>query len=306
MEGIRPSIKEYILSKVSKDRVFFDEPMSKHTTFRVGGKADALVKIASEDELSDLIRYFGIVQAPYFVIGNGSNLLVSDKGYRGVVLEISDAYNDIQINGNDICVSSGALMSTIAKKALECELTGLEFASGIPGTIGGGVTMNAGAYDGELKDVVTSVTIIGQDGEKLTLDNKMMEFGYRHSVIKDRPFVVTRVCMSLTKSDKDKIKEKMDDFNQRRRKKQPLSYPSAGSTFKRPEGYFAGKLIMDAGLRGYTLGGAQVSELHCGFIINKGNATASDVYELICEVREKVYARFGVHLEPEVIFLGEF
>lgn len=166
--------------------------------------------------------------------------------------------------------------------------------------------MNAGAYDGELKDIITSVTVISKDGEELCISNSEMRFSYRHSILKERPFIVTEVCISLSKGDSNEIKAKMDELNQKRRDKQPLEYPSAGSTFKRPEGYFAGKLIMEAGLRGYTIGGAQVSEKHCGFVVNKGNATASDVYELICEVREKVYQRFLVKLEPEVIFLGEF
>lgn len=197
-------------------------------------------------------------------------------------------------------------MSQIARAALENSLTGFEFASGIPGTIGGGVVMNAGAYDGELKDVVTAVTVCDPDGEVYTLDNRDMEFGYRTSAIKKRPFTVLEVTLQLKSGNADEIRSKMSELNERRRDKQPLEYPSAGSTFKRPEGYFAGKLIMDAGLRGFSIGGAAVSDKHCGFVINKGSATAADVYEVIIEVQEKVKEKFDVMLEPEVIFLGTF
>lgn len=306
MSGISPLVYEQIVSLTSSDRVFLNEPMDKHTTFRVGGEADLLIKISNKDELKALIRYLNLIEANYFILGNGSNLLVSDRGYRGIIIELSDKFNDIRVEGDNIYASAGALMSSIARVAYENSLTGMEFASGIPGTIGGGACMNAGAYDGELKDIITSVTVINKDGEELCISNSEMRFSYRHSILKERPFIVTEVCISLSKGDSNEIKAKMDELNQKRRDKQPLEYPSAGSTFKRPEGYFAGKLIMEAGLRGYTIGGAQVSEKHCGFVVNKGNATASDVYELICEVREKVYQRFLVKLEPEVIFLGEF
>lgn len=306
MAGIKPSVYEYIVSVTDQSRCLLDEPMKKHSTFRVGGEADLLVKIASSSELSTVIKYLNQIQLPYFIKGNGSNILVSDKGYRGVILEISDMMNDISVDGTTITAKAGALMSSIAHVALEHGLGGMEFAAGIPGTIGGGVTMNAGAYDGELKDIVTSVKVLTSEGDEVTLSREMMNFGYRTSVIKNRPFVVTEVSISLSNKDRSEIKDRMDELGALRRSKQPLEFPSGGSTFKRPEGYYAGKLIMDTGLRGYSIGGAQVSEKHCGFVINKGNAKAADIYELIEEVSEKVYAKFGVKLETEIIILGDF
>lgn len=301
---LRRVVQEYITSKISPEQVFIDEPMKNHTTFKVGGEADALIRIKAPEELVTLVSYFDKVEQPYFIKGNGSNILVSDKGYRGVILEIADGFNDIRVGGDTITAQAGALMGSIARVAMENGLTGMEFASGIPGTIGGGVVMNAGAYDGELKDVVSSVTVMNNAGERITLNNDNMKFGYRYSVVKDRPFVVLSVTIKLKKGDKDTIKNTMDDLNRRRREKQPLEFPSAGSTFKRPEGYFAGKLIMEAGLRGYSLGGAAVSNKHCGFVINTGTACAADIYELIIEIQERVYSRFRVRLEPEIIFLG--
>ncbi|MCQ2498059.1 MAG: UDP-N-acetylmuramate dehydrogenase [Lachnospiraceae bacterium] len=283
-----------------------NEPMSRHTTFRVGGEAGMLLQVSTPQQLKVMIPLLNEQKIPYFIKGNGSNLLVGDKGYDGIILEIGKEFGNIEVKGNLIVAGAGALMSSIAQEALKNSLTGFEFASGIPGTIGGGITMNAGAYDGELKDIVTKVEVINSDGEVISLSNEEMNFGYRTSIIKQKPLIVTSVTLSLNNGDSEKIKARMDELAAKRREKQPLEYPSAGSTFKRPEGYFAGKLIMDAGLRGYTVGGAQVSEKHCGFVINKGNATAEDVYELICDVQDKVKARFGVVLEPEVIFLGVF
>ena len=306
MSNINSSIYEFIISKVPANQVYIDEPMSKHTTFKVGGNADIFVKISDTDQLRELIKCFKRASIPFFIKGNGSNILVSDRGYQGVVLEIAELFNEITIEGTTVKVSSGALMSTVSKKVMEAGLKGMEFASGIPGTIGGGVVMNAGAYGGELKDIVTEVYVLNEDGEILRLDNKAMEFGYRSSVIKNRSLVVLSVSLSLVRGDIAQIKATMDDLTQKRVSKQPLEYPSAGSTFKRPDGYFAGKLIMDTGLRGYTLGGAAVSEKHCGFVINKGQATATDIYELIQEIQDKVKVKFDVNLEPEVIFLGDF
>ncbi len=297
---------DYLKKIIPEERLHLNEPMSRHTTFRVGGEAKVLAEIENADELVTLLSYLKKVDEPYFIKGNGSNLLVSDKGYDGVIPELGSRFSSVTVQGEMITAEAGALMSQIAQTACKEGLTGLEFASGIPGTIGGGVVMNAGAYDGELKDVITSVTVLNEDGEFWTLDNRDMEFGYRTSVIRKRPFVVTSVTMRLRKGDPEAISSRMEELNRRRREKQPLEYPSAGSTFKRPEGYFAGKLIMDAGLRGFSIGGAAVSEKHCGFVINRGNATASDVYEVICEVRERVKDRFGVELEPEVIMLGDF
>jgi UDP-N-acetylmuramate dehydrogenase len=237
------------------------------------------------------------------VLGNGSNLLVSDEGYRGVILAVAEKMSEVKVEGNTIIAQAGAPMSKIARVALENGLTGFEFASGIPGTIGGGVVMNAGAYDGELKQVVTYVRVVDAEGNLLELDNDDMEFGYRTSAIKNSPFTAVEVHICLQPGDADTIKAKMDELAAKRREKQPLEYPSAGSTFKRPEGYFAGALIMEAGLRGYQIGGAQVSEKHCGFVINKGGATAADVEALIAYVQDEVKCKSGVDLEPELIIL---
>lgn len=280
--------------------------MADHTTFRVGGNADFFVEIGSSEELAGIIKYLKQTERSYFILGNGSNLLVGDKGYEGVILHLGSRFDRIDVDGKTIRAQAGALLSVVAKTAGRNGLTGLEFASGIPGTIGGAVVMNAGAYDGEMKQVITQVTVMTEDGEILELDNDTMEFGYRTSIIKNRPFIVLEAQMLLETGDVEAIREKMDDFAGRRRSKQPLEYPSAGSTFKRPEGYFAGKLIMDAGLRGYRIGGAQVSEKHCGFIINVGNASAADISELMDEVAEKVKEQFGVTLEPEIIRIGTF
>ena len=237
------------------------------------------------------------------ILGNGSNLLVRDQGFPGVVLEICDQMSDIQVEGTCMRVQAGALMAKAARVAYEHGLTGLEFAAGIPGTIGGGVVMNAGAYGGELKQVITSVKVLDEEGCLVELDNGAMEFGYRTSLIKRRELTVVEVTLQLTEGRKEEILALMEDLGRRRREKQPLEYPSAGSTFKRPAGYFAGELIQKSGLRGYRVGGAQVSEKHCGFVINTGDATAQDVLELIEYVHDKVKETFGVELEPEVIII---
>lgn len=306
MEKISAAIFEFIRACVPEEDILSDEPMCNHITFRVGGPAKCLVRISDPKQLQRLIPYLREVEVPYFILGNGSNLLVSDKGYEGVILQLGGNMNRIVVEGNKVRAGAGALMSQIARAALEHGLTGFEFASGIPGTIGGGAVMNAGAYDGEMKQVVTKVTVMNEAGEILELSNEDMEFAYRTSIIKNRPFVVLEVEMELYEGNPEEIRAKMDDLARRRREKQPLEFPSAGSTFKRPEGYFAGKLIMDAGLRGYSIGGARVSDKHCGFVINAGNATAADVAEVIQEVQERVKDKFGVTLEKEVIFLGEF
>lgn len=286
------------------ENIHIKEPMSKHTTFRIGGDADCFLQIENAEQLKEIQGYLQKLELPYFVLGNGSNILVSDEGFPGVVLEIADKMSGIRVEGECIIAQAGALMSKIARVAYENELTGFEFAAGIPGTIGGGVVMNAGAYGGELKQVVTAVTVLDKEGSLLELDNATMEFGYRTSAIKNHPFIVTEVRIQLRAGDKAVIKATMDDLAAKRREKQPLEYASAGSTFKRPEGYFAGKLIMDAGLRGYQVGGAQVSEKHCGFVINRGSATAVEVKQLMNHVQTEVKNQFGVDLEPEVIFVG--
>ena len=245
-------------------------------------------------------------KVPYYIVGNGSNLLVSDKGYEGVIIQIYKQMNQVEVEGTQIRAQAGALLSMIAKRALDAELTGFEFAAGIPGTLGGACVMNAGAYGGEMKDVLKSVTVLTDKGEVKALAKEELELGYRTSVIAKKGYIVLEAVIELQKGEKEKIQAVMDDLKERRVTKQPLEYPSAGSTFKRPEGYFAGKLIQDAGLRGFQVGGAQVSEKHCGFVINKDQATASDVMNLMNQVSDKVYEEFGVRLQPEVKRLGEF
>ena len=291
---------------LGKDRVLVDEPMKRHTTFRIGGPADFFLLPSTVDEVRGILEICREEELPYFILGNGSNLLVSDKGYRGVIIQLYRNFSNISVEGNEICASSGALLSQIAAAARNASLTGFEFAGGIPGTLGGAVFMNAGAYGGELKDVLKEAVVMTEQGEILTLPVEKLDMGYRTSRIKKAGYLVLEARLVLEQGDMDKIRDITKDLTEKRVSKQPLKYPSAGSTFKRPEGYFAGKLIMDAGLRGYQVGDAQVSEKHCGFVINKGNATAADVLTLIDNVREKVQEQFGVTLEPEVKFLGEF
>ena len=286
--------------------VLENEPMKKHTTFRVGGEADVYISINSISQLCDLMEYLRSHTIPFFVKGNGSNLLVSDKGYPGVVIELGNEFSGVTVENNQIKAMAGTLLSKLSKTACDAGLSGLEFASGIPGTVGGAMVMNAGAYDGEMKQVVQEVMLLSPDNTIITLSGHDMEFGYRTSILKREPYIVLEVIFTLEKKDKKDITDKMADFATRRKEKQPLEYPSAGSTFKRPEGNFAGKLIMDSGLKGYRVGDAQVSEKHCGFVINRGNATASDIYSLMMEVQRKVQEQSGVLLEPEVIVLGEF
>ena len=300
------ALKEYIESVFEKQDIYFQEPMSRHTSFRTGGEADCLLQIRNVEQLKKILSYLRRTGNEYFLLGNGTNLLVSDRGYQGIVLQMGEGLSGISVEGEKIRVQAGALLSKTAKTAMDAGLAGMEFASGIPGSIGGGTVMNAGAYDGEMKQIVEQVTVLNEDGELMELDRDTMEFGYRTSVIRNRPFVVVEALLSLQKGDPEQILAKMADFAQRRRAKQPLEYPSAGSTFKRPEGYFAGKLIMDSGMRGRRVGGAQVSEKHCGFIVNTGNATSEDVAELIMEVQERVKERFGIMLEPEIVKLGKF
>lgn len=282
------------------------EPMKNHTTFRIGGPADALALPKTPEEVAEVVRFCHEHAQPYYVLGNGSNLLVSDEGYRGIVLQLYRNFNDIQVNGEMITVQSGAMLAAVARTAYQNGLTGLEFASGIPGTIGGAVVMNAGAYGGEMKHVLREVTVLTKEGEVLAIPAKALELGYRTSVIPKNGWIVLGAVLQLKKGDPEQILARMEELKEQRITKQPLDLPSAGSTFKRPEGYFAGKLIMDAGLRGFTVGGAQVSEKHCGFVVNRGNATAADVWELICEVKRRVKERTGVELEPEVKLLGDF
>lgn len=297
---------QYVKQFVPEENILSGEPMSKHTTFRLGGLADCFIIVENEEQLSKILSYIVQVGLPYFILGNGSNLLVGDKGYHGIILQLAGEFSKISVEGSRIYAGAGALLSRTAIAAKEHSLTGMEFASGIPGTIGGALVMNAGAYGGEMKQIVKMVRVLAQTGEILEFDNETMEFGYRTSAIKNRSYIVLGAVLELTEGDKSAIAAKMEELAAERRKKQPLEFPSAGSVFKRPEGYFAGKLIMDSGMRGYRVGGAQVAEKHCGFIVNRGDATAEDVVELIAEVTERVKMRFHVRLETEIIMLGDF
>ena len=289
---------------VPEENICLQESMASHTTFRIGGLADCFVQLENTEQLIKVQKYLNQVGVPFFILGNGSNLLVSDAGFRGVILQIGPKMSGVTVEGNVIVAQAGASMAQIARTAMEHELTGMEFASGIPGTIGGGVVMNAGAYGGELSQIVTQVNVVNSEGELMELDNETMEFGYRTSTIRNNPFTVTEVILRLERGDRQQIRERMEELAAKRREKQPLEYPSAGSTFKRPAGHYAGQLIMEAGLRGFQCGGAKVSDKHCGFVINTGNATAEDVRKLIREVQARVKDQFNVDLETEVLFLG--
>ena len=295
-----------LLQLTAEKNVLTDEPMKKHVTFRVGGPADYFVTPESAEEVQKIILLCKEKGMPYYILGNGSNLLVSDNGYRGVIIQIYKAMSNITVEGELVTAQAGALLAAIAAQTAGASLTGFEFASGIPGTIGGAAVMNAGAYGGEMKDVMEQVTVLTKDGEILVIPGEQMEMGYRTSIVAKNQYIVLEAVIRLAHGDQEQIRARMNELKEKRTTKQPLEYPSAGSTFKRPEGYFAGKLIEDAGLRGFQIGGAQVSEKHCGFVINKDQATAADVRELIRQVSERVRENSGVTLEPEVKMLGEF
>ena len=297
---------EKLQKLIGEAKVLANEPMASHTTFRIGGPADYFVMPETVEELRDILALCKEEGLPYFILGNGSNLLVGDKGFRGVVIQLYKNFDGLSIEGTRVTAKSGAMLIRVAKEAGKAGLTGLEFASGIPGTIGGAMVMNAGAYGGEMKDVVTAVTVLTKDGDIKTLTGSEMNFRYRGSVVEDEGYIVLETVMELKEGNLEEIQARIDELSLQRRTKQPIEYPSAGSTFKRPEGYFAGKLIQDANLRGYQVGGAQVSEKHCGFVINAGGATAADVMQLMQDVSDKVNAQFGVTLEPEVKRIGEF
>lgn len=295
-----------LLELIDEHRIYTEEPMKAHTTFRVGGPADFFVMPKTIEEVKKIVGLCREEKMPYYILGNGSNLLVGDKGYRGVMIQIYKEMAAIEVKGECIRVQAGALLSRVGNAALEAELHGFEFAAGIPGTMGGAVVMNAGAYGGEMKDVIVDATVLSPEGEILVLSKEELELGYRTSIIAKKDYIVLEANIRLEKGCREEIRAKMDELKVQRVTKQPLEYPSAGSTFKRPTGYFAGKLIQDAGLRGFQVGGAQVSEKHCGFVINKDNATAADIVELMEQVSEKVMEEFGVQLEPEVKRIGEF
>jgi len=301
---IGKAVIESLRKFVPEENIYLQEPMAGHTTFRIGGAADCFVQLEGEEQLKKVRKYLNAAGVPFFVLGNGSNLLVDDQGYRGVILQIGQKMSRISVEGRCIVAQAGASMAQVARTAMEHGLKGLEFASGIPGTVGGGVVMNAGAYGGEMSQVVTLVNVVSAEGETLHLENETMEFSYRTSVIKNSSFVVTEVTFGLEYGDPEAIRIKMEELAARRREKQPLEYPSAGSTFKRPEGYFAGQLIMEVGFRGFQIGGARVSDKHCGFIVNMGNASSRDVRELISRIQARVKERFHVDLEPEVVYLA--
>lgn len=299
------NIYEELCKIVSEDQILKDEPMDKHTTFRAGGKADYLVMPSNEEQVRDLVLLLKKENVPYYVMGNGSNLLVRDQGFKGVIIQIARKMNQIRVEGETIYAQAGALLSKIAAQALGEGLTGFEFASGIPGTLGGAVMMNAGAYGGEMKQVIVNACVLTSAGEIAVIPADLMELGYRTSVFAKNQDIILSAQLKLEYGNEAVIREYMDELKEQRVSKQPLEYPSAGSTFKRPEGYFAGKLIQDAGLRGFQVGGAQVSEKHCGFVINKNHATATDILSLMEQVSDKVETKFGVRLEPEVKIIGE-
>lgn len=282
-----------------------NEPMSEHTTFRTGGIAEEYYRIYNADGLMEVLEKCWNAGEEPLIIGNGSNLLISDKGPGVPVIEIGDGLSSIVVDGDYIEAEAGAMLSKVARAALDNSLTGMEFASGIPGSVGGALYMNAGAYGGEMKDITESVKVY-KDGIVIDIPAEEMKFGYRYSKAMDDHMIILGGRFKLEKGDRIEIETTMNDLNKRRRDKQPLEYPSAGSTFKRPEGYFAGKLIMDSGLAGKSVGGAVVSPKHCGFIINKGGATSTDIYNLICEVQDIVYKKYGVRLETEVKLIGDF
>ena len=289
---------------VGEQNIKFDEPMGKHTTFRIGGPASYFVTPQTTEELAQVILLCNAENVPYFILGHGSNLLVSDKGMEGVVIQLYNNLADFSIKENKVYAQAGVMLSKLGQATKDAGLTGFEFAAGIPGTLGGAVMMNAGAYGGEMKDIVEVVQLMDRNGNLIEKTGEEMDFSYRHSIVENEGYIVLGATLSLQKGDKEKIAERMEELAVARKTKQPLEFPSAGSTFKRPEGYFAGKLIMDAGLRGYQVGGAQVSEKHCGFVINKDNATANDVLQLIADVKQKVYETFQAELEPEVKMVG--
>lgn len=297
-------ILDKLYSVVGKENVLIDEPMSKHTTFKVGGPADYYITPNGIEEAAEIVRLLLSEKIPFYIVGNGSNLLVRDEGFRGCIVSISKGMDEVRIEGNVIHAQAGAMLSRVANVALENGLDGMTFASGIPGTVGGAMVMNAGAYGSEMKNIVRDVTLLDMETAQIvTLPCDKMEFCYRGSIIKRHPYLVLSAAFTLAEGDKETIRAQMAELAEKRRSKQPLEFPSAGSTFKRPEGYFAGKLIEDAGLKGYSVGGAMVSDKHCGFVINKGNATAADILTLIGDVRSKVKECFGVELEPEVCIL---
>jgi len=299
-------IKQKLEKIVDNKFIIENAPMANHTSFKAGGCADLLVEPQSIDELKHVLQLLNAEGTNYMVLGNGSNVLVRDGGYRGVIVKIGDAFNYVEREGNQLICGSGTLMSVVSRNAVNAELAGFEFASGIPGSIGGAVFMNAGAYGGEIVQVLKKARIVSKDGIRdFYMTAEELQLGYRHSVLHETGDVVVEAVLELEPGNVEEIRANIADFTERRNSKQPVTYPSAGSFFKRPEGYFAGKLVQDAGFKGLTVGGAQVSQLHSGFVINIGGATATDILQLMEIVQAGVYEQFGVKLEPEVRIIGE-
>ena len=299
-------IKSLLADKIGEEYIIENVPMAQHSSFKAGGSADLMVMPQSIDELKEILKILSASDHPYMILGNGSNILVKDGGYRGVMVKIGSAFDKVEVDGDRVICGAGTLLSVAAKAAANAGLTGLEFASGIPGSIGGAVFMNAGAYDGEMKFVLEKARIISKDGTQdkyMTADE--LDMGYRHTALHESGDIAVEAVFKLEKGDIEEIKAKIADLTARRNSKQPVNFPSAGSFFKRPTGYFAGKLVQDAGLKGLTVGGAQVSELHSGFVINIGGATATDILQLMEIVQQTVMDKFGVMLEPEVRIIGE-
>ncbi|HHV10492.1 MAG TPA: UDP-N-acetylmuramate dehydrogenase [Clostridiales bacterium] len=296
-----------LIQILPEERIKLKEPMANHTSLHIGGEADYLALPVSTEEVCAVISLCKQEKMPYYIMGNGSNLLVSDLGYRGLILKLGEDFSNIQVSGDGtVRAQAGVLLSKLASVVADHSLTGFEFASGIPGTLGGAVTMNAGAYGGEMKHCLTAAKVLDEEGNILVLKAEELKLGYRHSILQEKGYVLLEADMQFTYGNPEEIRQKMRELNAQRREKQPLDKYSAGSTFKRPQGYFAGKLISDAGLRGYQVGGAAVSEKHCGFIINKENATAGEFLAVTRDVIRIVEEKYGVRLEPEVKFLGEF
>lgn len=294
-----------VLKQKMPGHVYCAEPMKKHTSFKIGGPADILVQPQNADGLAQALAAARDYEVPVTILGNGSNVLVRDKGIRGLVIQLGNALKSFRQEGERLYFGAGYSLALASRKAWECGLSGMEFAVGIPGSIGGAVYMNAGAYNGEMKCVVESVRVMDMNGNTAELTAEDLQFGYRKTSLQQSGYIITEVCLKMQPGNKDDIKAMMDDFSSRRISKQPLEMPSAGSMFKRPPGYFAGTLIEQAGLKGYTVGGAQVSTKHAGFVVNCGNATAADVLQLIADVRRIIMEKAGVELHPEVLVIGE-
>jgi UDP-N-acetylmuramate dehydrogenase len=306
---MKKELYQELIHMIPEDRVYPEESMKGHTTFRIGGPADWFVTPSTKEEIQNLVQFGTSHGMEVQIVGNGSNLLVGDLGIRGLVIQIGKTFSQIEVEDETIYVEAGASLARVASQAYDRSLAGFEFAAGIPGTIGGAVTMNAGAYGGEMKDVLVQVEILDQNGQIRTISAEELKLSYRYSKVSEEGWIVLAAVLKLERGNREEIKSKMDEYALARRTKQPLEYPSAGSTFKRPEGYFAGKLIQDSGLRGARVGGAMVSKKHCGFLINENQATAKQMQSLIVQIQQKVKedsGEAGICLQPEVKMIGEF